>query len=146
MRDAKIKQRDIDRELARLEADRRAKPSRKLELRIDLNAAAAAAATLRVTYAVRGARWMPLYDARLDTGGKNEQPALELIRRAEIAQATGEDWDNVALAVSTVRTAKGGNAPELQSLCSRIIRNRRGRWRSAACSGMTMIASHRRHG
>ena len=116
VRDAKIKQRDIDRDLARLEADRRAKPSRKLELRIDLAAATAGPATFRVTYAVRGARWIPLYDARLDTGGKNEQPALELIRRAEIAQATGEDWENVTLAVSTVRTGKGGNAPELKAL------------------------------
>lgn len=116
VRAAKIKQRDIDRDLVRLEADRRAKPSRKLEFRIDLNAAAAAPATLRVTYAVRGARWLPLYDARLDTGGKNRKPALELIRRAEITQATGEDWDNVALAVSTVRTAKGGSALELNSL------------------------------
>lgn len=116
VREARIKQRDIDREVARLEVERRAKPSRKLELRIDLNAATAAPATLRVTYTVRGARWMPLYDARLDTGGKDRKPSLELIRRAEIVQATGEDWDNVTLAVSTVRTGKGGNAPELTSL------------------------------
>ena len=116
VREAKIKQRVIDRDLARLEAERRAKPPRKLELRIDLNAVAAAPATLRVTYAVRGARWTPLYDARLDTGGKGKKPTLDLIRRAEITQATGEDWDNVALAVSTVRAAKSGNAPELPPL------------------------------
>lgn len=116
MREAKIKQRDIDRELVRLETERRAKPSRKLELRIDLDAASAAPATLRVTYAVRGARWLPLYDARLDTGGKDKKPALALIRRAEIVQATGEDWNNVALAVSTVRTGKGGDAPALTPL------------------------------
>ena len=38
------------------------------------------------------------------------------MRRAEITQTTGEDWSNVALNVSTVRTARGGNAPELNSL------------------------------
>lgn len=119
VREAKIKQRVIDRDLARLEDERRAKPPRKLELRIDLNAAAAASAILRVTYSTRGARWTPLYDARLDTGGKGQKPSLDLIRRAEIAQATGEDWDNVVLAVSTVRTAKGGNAPELRPLIVR---------------------------
>lgn len=116
IRDAERKQRDIDREVARLESDRAIKPPSKLEVRIDLAAAAATRATLRVTYAVRNARWMPLYDARLDTGAKDRKPALELVRRAEITQTTGEDWSDVALSVSTVRTARGGNAPNLNSL------------------------------
>ena len=116
IRDAERKQRDIDREIARLEADRAAKPPAKLEVRIDLAATAATKATLRVTYAVRNARWAPVYDIRLDTGSKDRKPALELVRRAEITQRTGEDWSNVALAVSTVRTARGGSAPELNSL------------------------------
>ncbi|MDP1585375.1 MAG: mucoidy inhibitor MuiA family protein [Bradyrhizobium sp.] len=119
IRDAERKQRDIDREVARLESDRATKPPNKLEVRIDLAAATAAKATLRVTYAVRQARWAPLYDARLDTGSKDRKPGLELVRRAEITQATGEDWSNVALAVSTVRTARGGSAPELNSLIVR---------------------------
>src|ERR1700731_4342036 len=116
IRDAERKQRDIDREISRLESDRAIKPPNRLEVRIDLAAAAAAKATLRVTYAVRGARWTALYDARLDTGAKDRKPALELVRRAEITQATGEDWPDVALSVSTVRTALGGKAPELNPL------------------------------
>lgn len=116
IREAQRKQRDIDREIARLEQDRATKPPSKLEVRIDLAAAAPTKAMLRVTYAVRNAHWAPLYDARLDTGAKDRKPALELVRRAEITQSTGEDWSNVALAVSTVRTARGGNAPELDSL------------------------------
>jgi uncharacterized protein (TIGR02231 family) len=116
IRDAQRKQRELDREIARLEQDRAQKPPNKLEVRIELAAAAATKATLRVTYAVRNARWVPLYDARLDTGAKDRKPALELVRRAEITQATGEDWSNVALAVSTVRTARGGSAPDLKSL------------------------------
>jgi uncharacterized protein (TIGR02231 family) len=116
IRDAERKQRDIDREIARLESDRAIKPPSKLEVRIDLAAAAATKATLRMTYAVRAARWTPLYDARLDTGAKDRKPALELVRRAEITQTTGEDWPNIALSVSTVRSARGGKAPELNSL------------------------------
>ena len=85
-------------------------------MRIDLAAPAATKATLRVTYAVRNARWTPLYDARLDTGAKDRKPALELVRRADITQSTGEDWSNVSLGVSTVRLARGGSAPELGSL------------------------------
>jgi len=116
IRDAERKQRDLDREIARLESDRTIKPPAKLEVRIDLATAAATKATLRVTYAVRNARWTPLYDARLDTGAKDRKPAIELVRRAEITQSTGEDWSNVTLGVSTVRVAHGGNAPELKSL------------------------------
>jgi uncharacterized protein (TIGR02231 family) len=116
IRDAARKQRDIDREVSRLQSDRAIKPPSRLEVRIDLAAAAATKATLRVSYAVRAARWTPLYDARLDTGAKDRKPALELVRRAEIIQTTGEDWSNVALSVSTVRSARGGSAPELKSL------------------------------
>ena len=119
IRDARIKQRDLDREITRLEAERNTTPPKKLEVRIDLNADAAAPVMLRVTYAVRGARWTPVYDARLDTGGKDRKPSLELIRRAEIVQTTGEDWADVALAVSTVRTAHGGSAPDLRPLIVR---------------------------
>ncbi|TAI63052.1 mucoidy inhibitor MuiA family protein [Bradyrhizobium sp. Leo170] len=115
-REAERKQRDLDREIARLESDRAAKPPSKLEVRIDLAAATATKATLRVTYSVRNARWAPIYDARLDTGAKDRKPSLELVRRAEITQSTGEDWSNVALGVSTVRIARGGSAPELNSL------------------------------
>src|SRR6201995_576584 len=116
IRDFRRKQRDIDREVARLEQDRNAKPPAKLEVRIDLASAAATKATLRVTYSVRNARGTPLYDARLETGARARKPALELVRRAEITQSTGEDWSNVRLDVSTVRTAPGGEAPDLGTL------------------------------
>lgn len=116
VRDATRKLREIDRQIAELEVERKAKPPSKLEVRMDVAAAAATKATLRVSYNVRNARWLPLYDARLDTGSKDRKPQLELVRRAEITQSTGEDWSNVALRVSTVRIARGGSAPELGSL------------------------------
>jgi uncharacterized protein (TIGR02231 family) len=119
IREAGRRQREIDRELARLEAQRNADPPRKMEVRIDLAAEAAMPATLRVSYSVRGARWSPIYDARLDSGARDRKPALELVRRAEIVQNTGEDWRDVDLAVSTVRTAKGGAAPDLHPLIVR---------------------------
>ncbi|MGB9367491.1 MAG: mucoidy inhibitor MuiA family protein, partial [Xanthobacteraceae bacterium] len=115
----RLKQRDLDLEIRQVEAALQANPSRKMEVRVDLAANAASRATFRVSYTVRGARWAPLYDARLDSGTRERKPALELIRRAEIVQQTGEDWSDVALAVSTVRTAKGGNGPELRPLIVR---------------------------
>ncbi len=125
IRDVVRKQRELTREIARAEQDKAQKPPSKLEVRIDLAAAAATRATLRVSYTVRNARWAPLYDARLDTGTKDRKPALELVRRAEITQNTGEDWSNVALNVSTVRTARGGNAPDLNSLLVQYPQPRR---------------------
>ncbi|MGR4931117.1 mucoidy inhibitor MuiA family protein [Bradyrhizobium sp. CAR08] len=116
VRDATRKMREIDRQIAQLEVERKAKPPSKLEVRMDIAAPAATKATLRVTYNVRNARWLPLYDARLDTGAKDRKPQLELVRRAEVTQSTGEDWSNVTLGVSTVRIGRGGSAPELNSL------------------------------
>jgi len=119
IRELKLKQRELDEEIARIDRALQVNPPRKMEVRIDLAADAGARATFRVSYTVRGARWAPLYDARLDTGTRERKPALELIRRAEIVQQTGEDWSDVALSVSTVRTAKGGAGPELRPLVVR---------------------------
>jgi uncharacterized protein (TIGR02231 family) len=118
-REARLRQREIDRELARLDSELKTNPPRKMEVRVDLAANADARSVFRVSYTVRGARWAPLYDARLDSGTRERKPALELVRRAEIVQQTGEDWADVALSVSTVRTAKGGGAPELRPLIVR---------------------------
>src|SRR4029078_6123574 len=119
IRALKLKQRDLDQEIKQVEHSVQANPSSKMEVRIDLAANTSARATFRVTYTVRGARWAPLYDARLDSGTRERKPSLEWIRRAEIVQQTGEDWSDVALTVSTVRTAKGGSGPELQPLIVR---------------------------
>jgi uncharacterized protein (TIGR02231 family) len=121
IRDLKLAQREVDREIARLEAQLRTNPPRKLEVRVDLTADAPTTGTLRVSYAMSAARWVPLYDARLETGGRERKASLELVRRAEIVQQTGEDWNNVALSVSTVRTGKGGNAPDLAPLIVRLL-------------------------
>lgn len=56
VRDAERKQRDLDREIAKLASDRQVKPPSKLEVRLDLAAANATTAKLRVTYNVRNAR------------------------------------------------------------------------------------------
>lgn len=111
-----VKKREIDAQIRVLQSGQRADPAKKLEVRIDLSSEAATSATFRVSYTVRDARWIPIYDARLDTGSKDRKPALEVVRRAEIIQRTGEDWADVTLAVSSVRTARGGSAPNLSTL------------------------------
>jgi uncharacterized protein (TIGR02231 family) len=65
--------------------------------------------TLRLSYQVHGASWRPIYDARLSTG----DGALVLTQYGEVAQRTGEDWDGVALTLSTARPAAGTALPSL---------------------------------
>jgi len=56
-----------------------------------------AAATLRVHYAVAGTYWRPTYRASLDSA----RSTLRIDRQAEIVQASGEDWDDVRVRLST---------------------------------------------
>jgi uncharacterized protein (TIGR02231 family) len=65
---------------------------------------------------VRNAAWTPRYDARLTTGSKTAPSQLDLTRRAEINQRTGEAWDNVAVQLSTTRPTANAAAPELKTM------------------------------
>ncbi len=56
-----------------------------------------AAATLRVRYNVAGTYWRPTYRASLDTG----RSTLRIDRQAQIVQASGEDWTDVRVRLST---------------------------------------------
>ncbi|MBK9029990.1 MAG: DUF4139 domain-containing protein [Myxococcales bacterium] len=62
------------------------------------------------TYRVPGARWAPTYVARLIDG----EVRLEL--RAVVAQATGEDWADVALELSTATAGRQVELPELPAI------------------------------
>ena len=57
------------------------------------------------------AYWAPTYDAMLTTGREDGEPTIELVRRADIVQNTGEDWTDVALTLSTTRPTGGTDAP-----------------------------------
>ena len=73
--------------------------------------AATTAGSLDVTlgYAVHGASWTPAYDARL----RGETRVVELTYYGVVRNGTGEDWNNLALTLSTARPSMGGGAPEL---------------------------------
>jgi uncharacterized protein (TIGR02231 family) len=79
---------------------------------VTVRVAAATAGRLEVTlkYAVPGATWLPSYDARLHTDDR----MVELAYYGMVRNATGEDWSNVSLTLSTARPGLGGSAPELR--------------------------------
>ena len=65
-----------------------------------------AAATLRVRYNVVGTYWRPTYRASLDVA----RNTLRVDRQAEIVQASGEDWSDVRVKLSTRQALRRAEA------------------------------------
>lgn len=61
------------------------------------------------SYLVGNTSWTPFYDIRV----KDTKSPLQLVSKAYISQATGEDWKNVILKLSTTNPNEGGTKPEL---------------------------------
>jgi uncharacterized protein (TIGR02231 family) len=117
--DAEVKKRDLDRRIEELEKKLGAlAPGRneQTEVKVFVVAGAPLDADLTVRYQVRNASWTPRYDARLVTGSKTVPPLLELARRADIVQRTGESWDNIALLLSTTRPTANAAAPVIDTV------------------------------
>lgn len=111
--------RDLDAEIT---AQERTRPrpqgvgAPRHDVAIAVEAGGPAKGRIEISYRVAGAGWRAVYDARLETGSAGSKPSLELVRRAQINQRTGEDWTGVALTVSTVKAARGTAAPDLPPL------------------------------
>jgi len=86
-----------------------------LALSVDVPEAVEGALTIR--YVTGAAGWRPVYDFHLDRGGA---PALTIGRGAYVSQWTGESWQDVALALSTMRpsgqTEPGEVYPDLRRI------------------------------
>ncbi len=116
--EAQTKMRDIDRRIADQQnklASLVPAKTEQTEVRVYVVAATALEADLIIRYQVPNANWTPIYDARLVTGTKTEQPKLELARRAAVTQRSGEGWQDVTLALSTARPSDGAAAPDLDT-------------------------------
>ena len=68
-------------------------------------------AQLMLSYQLSDARWSPVYDANLDT----KSSKLQVTQAAYIQQNTGENWDQVALTLSTLRPNSSSVPPRLYS-------------------------------
>lgn len=92
----------------RLDADRQLQGKATLTLESDTEGLA----RLRVRYLVSRAWWKPLYEVR----AYPEKAEVEIAYLAEIQQVTGEDWKDVELTLSTSRSVRSGDVPELQPI------------------------------
>jgi uncharacterized protein (TIGR02231 family) len=101
-------QRDLDarrREYAMVGGGRR--PDRLAALvRIEL--ATPGAVRIELSYLIGGAEWHPRYDARVDVAARQ----VHLAQQALVSQRTGEDWSQVALALSTARPSAAVRLPD----------------------------------
>ncbi len=65
-------------------------------------------AVVDLEYMVSGTGWQPYYDLR----ASSDLASVELGYRARIWQQTGEDWNDVAVALSTAEPQRGAQGPE----------------------------------
>lgn len=66
-------------------------------------------ANLNLVYSVNDAGWVPFYDLR----AQNTSSPVKIVYRANVFQATGEDWNDVKLALSSGNPNLSGVKPEL---------------------------------
>lgn len=87
-------------------------PARKLKrsITVEIEVLKPGSLNLSLSYLVRGANWQPIYDARADF----EKREVELVSYGIIKQATGEDWQDVEIALSTAKPSIGGRMPYVQ--------------------------------
>jgi uncharacterized protein (TIGR02231 family) len=76
---------------------------------VDLQIEEDGALSMAITYTISGATWTPLYDIRVNSDKKE----AELTYMALISQATGEDWANIKLTLSTARPVAMSAIPQL---------------------------------
>jgi uncharacterized protein (TIGR02231 family) len=119
--EAKLKRRSLDRAISDLRkriAAAGGSIKTRPQVRIFVSTATPLEAELRLRYQVEDASWRAFYDARLTTGdeGKGVAPSLVIARHASIEQKTGEDWDNVILALSTTRPGHATAARQPETL------------------------------
>ena len=115
--DARLRQRDIDKAIDDLNkqlATLAPNGEERMTVSVHLEAPAAAHAKLKLKYRVSDAGWSPVYDARLTSPGKESKASIELVRRADVQQATTESWDGVALTLSTARPIGATAAPDIE--------------------------------
>lgn len=69
-------------------------------------------ATLKLTYYLPGATWLPVHEVRSTNG----DPSLALTSYAEVMQTTGEDWTGAKVSLSTQRSTETLRIPEVEAM------------------------------
>ena len=81
----------------------------KKQVTVELEVIKAGNYHLELSYILRDASWLPVYEIR----AYPEEETLELAYFGEVKQKSGENWQGVNLVLSTARPALGAVAPKL---------------------------------
>jgi hypothetical protein len=85
---------------------------KSIHVRLQQTGGAVTRLTLEVQYLVPGARWAPSYQCRMSRDCRSAQ----LVMRALICQASGEDWRGVKVHLSTATPMAWTEIPQLNAL------------------------------
>ncbi len=80
------------------------------EIILELEAANAQTAALEISYVVNNAGWYPSYEIK----SKNLDAKLQFEYKANVYQATGQDWDDVKITLSTGNPNLSTQKPEVK--------------------------------
>jgi len=113
----------LDKQLARLGDDQPVTRGKQGWRTVRFDVWTPAPAALRVRYTVTGTWWRPAYRASVDTA----HATMRLERQADIVQASGEDWSDVRIRLSTGRLRRGAQAPAPSTWWIDLLEPRRDR-------------------
>ena len=106
-------QRELDKQLTaasrQLQRLQNPRPTESFTIQVKIEPAGAGEFELEVSYMVTRASWKPLYDLYVSS----QEQSLNLSYLAEVQQTTGEDWQGVALTLSTAKPGLGTLPPKL---------------------------------
>lgn len=112
--DNEMKLRDLDKEISRVQRELSKLGGgwegvkQKTRIAVDLDAESTGTFEIEIRYRVSGASWLPFYEARAHA---NEGKVFWQ-QYANIQQNTGEDWNDVAVQLSTAAPSLSGQMPE----------------------------------
>jgi uncharacterized protein (TIGR02231 family) len=91
------------------------------ELQFEVQLTSGQPALVELEYGLANCGWAPLYDLRASGMAASSGPInLELVTRAEVRQATGEDWNGVRLELTTSLPERGASRPALRRVLARL--------------------------
>jgi len=93
--------------------------SKKMETKVIIKIAAREPSdfSLDLSYIIPGASWRSIYQIRVESKSEN----MVLVYQGIIRNATGENWENVNLTLSTAEPSKAGEPPKIPTLVVNML-------------------------
>ena len=108
-------QKDIQKSIQRLQQELNKlnswKNKNQSQITISIDVQKTGKIPIELSYVVYDASWTPTYDIRTKSTSEN----VQLSYKGKVRQATGNDWSNVSLTLSSGNPAIGGNPPNLNT-------------------------------